>query len=228
MGHGVELEQISAVARAALSRNLTYLSQKRLLKIERSLEQLDRDGIKGDFCEFGVALGGSAIVIASRLAPTRSFHGFDVFEMIPPPGDKDDHLSKARYATIASGQSPGIGGEVYYGYREDLYKQVVRNIVSFGLKVDGNKICLHRGKFENTFDEFLPLSLAFAHIDCDWYESVKFCLERTHQKLSSGGIIIVDDYNDWVGCRRATDEFLARHRNATLLEDRCSAIIRHN
>ena len=45
---------------------------------------------------------------------------YDVFGMIPPPGEKDGADVHQRYATIAGGASKGIGGETYYGYRDDL------------------------------------------------------------------------------------------------------------
>ena len=51
--------------------------------------------------------------------------------------------------------------------------------------------------------------IAFAHVDCDWYVPVRFCLERIAERLSAGGAIVLDDYHDYAGCRRAADEFMA-------------------
>jgi O-methyltransferase len=77
--------------------------------------------VSGDVLEFGVALGGSAIVLAGIAGLAhRRFYGFDVFEMIPAPtSEKDDEKSKQRYNLIASGKSEGIGGDLYYGYRNN-------------------------------------------------------------------------------------------------------------
>ena len=50
--------------------------------------------------------------------------------------------------------------------------------------------------------------IAFAHIDCDWYDPVKLCLARIVPRLSAGAYVVLDDYNDYGGCRRAVDEFL--------------------
>src|SRR5690606_19647485 len=109
-----------------------------------------------DFLEFGVALGGSAIIIASRLDGARRFHGYDVFGMIPPPGPKDDPHSHERYRVIRDGESAGIGGDTYYGYLPNLYDCVLQAFDRFGLTVDGERIVLHRGMFQDTFDPDLP------------------------------------------------------------------------
>ncbi len=53
--------------------------------------------------------------------------------------------------------------------------------------------------------------VALAHIDGDWYESVLTCLVRIGPRLSSRGVMVIDDYFYWSGCRRAVDEFLAEH-----------------
>jgi len=51
-------------------------------------------------------------------------------------------------------------------------------------------------------------NIAILHIDADWYESVKLCLERFYDHIQPGGFVVIDDYSYWDGCKRATDEFL--------------------
>jgi len=46
-------------------RNLTYLSNQRLLQIMNSCKRIEELRIEGDFLEVGCALGGSSILIAS-------------------------------------------------------------------------------------------------------------------------------------------------------------------
>jgi asparagine synthase (glutamine-hydrolysing) len=166
-----------------------------------------RSGVPGCFVECGVALGGSGIIIATLMPEGRAFHGYDVFGMIPPPtSEKDDEKSRARYETIRSGQSRGIGGDQYYGYVEDLYERVIENFARFGQPVDGKRVALYKGFFQDTLHE--SDAIAFAHIDCDWYDPVKLCLDRIVPRLSAGAYVVLDDYNDYGGCRRAVDEFL--------------------
>ena len=201
--------RISSVARRVTRERLTYLSVPRIRNIEQCVRDVNRKEIPGDFLEAGVALGGSAIIMASQMGSGRSFHGFDVFGQIPPPSDADDADAQERYQTIASGQSEGLGGDDYYGYVEDLYERVVNAFRRHGLEVDGSRIALHRGVFEETMEIDRPV--AVAHLDCDWYESVRYCLGQVGPNLSEGGYLIIDDYNSYRGCAKAVDEYLASH-----------------
>jgi O-methyltransferase len=202
--------RLSALARTVKRQHLTYLSDAKLFRLESALRNVCSTRADGAFLEFGVALGGSAILIANAAKRThRPFLGFDVFGLIPPTTSvKDDEESKARYRTIASGNSSGIGGEVYYGYRSDLYNEVVQAFHCHGLIVDGQRISLVKGLFEETWPQVNVRKIAFCHIDCDWYDPVRFCLEHAAPRLSSNGIIVLDDYHDYGGCLQATNEFL--------------------
>ena len=199
---------LSPLARAVRRRNLTYLPPAKLRALERDLKRVRAAKVAGDFLEFGVALGGSAILIASY-AGAAAFHGFDVFAMIPPPGPEDDARSHARFAEISAGRSRGIGGEAYYGYIDNLYERVCRTFEEFGAPVDGRRIQLHRGRFEETLDPDATGPVAFAHIDCDWHAPVRHCLRAIAPRVQPGGRIVLDDYMDYSGCRTAVDEFLA-------------------
>lgn len=201
--------RLSSTARAVRDERLTYLSPAKLLRLEQAMAKAK--DVPGDFLEFGVALGGGSILIATVAKATgHSFAGFDVFATIPPPtSDKDDKKSKERYAIIAEGKSKGIGGDQYYGYRTDLYNDVVGAFGRHGLSVDGTAIRLVKGLFEETWPNHASQQIAFAHLDCDWYDPVKYCLDAVAERLSPGGRIVLDDYNAWGGCRTATDEFIS-------------------
>src|SRR5688572_13192838 len=73
---------LSPISRTVLREGLTYLTPSKLRRIEAALQSVG--DVPGDFAEFGVALGGSAILI-SNAAEGRQFHGFDVFGLIPEP-----------------------------------------------------------------------------------------------------------------------------------------------
>lgn len=219
---------LGEIARSVRLDGLTYLSAEKMERIERNLARVAAEGVPGDFMEFGVALGGSAIVIAERaVADGRVFHGFDVFGMIPEPtSEKDDQKSKDRYGQIASGKSRGLKGDVYYGYRDDLYSEVVASFARYRLPVAPGRIELHKGLFEDTVPGVVSdRPIAFAHIDCDWYDPVAFCLRVVGDRMAKGGIIVLDDYNDYGGCRTAVEEFIASHHEFEL-EIGASAVLR--
>ena len=129
------------------------------------------------------------------------------FGMIPPPSDADGADIHARYQTLVRGESPGIAGDRYYGYEDNLREKVAGILLSFGLDLEAHRIALVEGLFQNTLRLDGPVALA--HIDADWYESVKTCLERIEPHLSRGGVLVIDDYDHWSGCRKAVDEYFA-------------------
>ena len=71
--------KVRAIGREVRDRKLTYLSPKKLRSLLNAVDAVTLGEVPGDFLEFGVALGGSGICLASRLEPGRRYLGFDVF-----------------------------------------------------------------------------------------------------------------------------------------------------
>lgn len=206
---------LSATAKQVRRERLTYLCPDRLRTLERCADEVNTRRVPGQFIECGVALGGSSVVLGARMGPERHLHAYDVFGMIPPPTVEDPPDVHERYAVIKSGASAGISGDPYYGYREDLELHVARTLERYGLTV-GERVSLHKGLFEETLHPNGPVALA--HIDCDWYEPVRVCLQRVGEHLSPGGFIVLDDYADYGGARSATDRFLTGSPEFRLIE----------
>lgn len=188
------------------SKNLTYLSDKKLVSIISTCASIEDSNLSGVFIEAGCALGGSAILIASKKSHERSFRIYDVFGMIPPPTEEDTKDVHERYKTIVEGKSKGINGNKYYGYEDNLYEIVKSNLNFFEIDCNKQSVSLIKGLVQDTMKVDQPV--AFAHIDVDWYEPVMTCLKRIFPNLIIGGSIILDDYHDWGGCKKATDEYL--------------------
>jgi hypothetical protein len=70
-------------------------------------------------------------------------------------------------------------------------------------------IKLIKGLFQDTLHFQEEEKIAFAHIDCDWYDSVKVCIDRITPKMSRGALIVFDDYNSYSGCKLAVDQLIA-------------------
>jgi len=184
--------------------NLTYLSDKKLITILESLKHVNGNEIPGCFVEAGVALGGTLCVISGN-ASGRQVYAYDTFAMIPPPSEEDPLEVHERYNEIQSGKSKGINGDVYYGYRDDLLEFVSHNIETLCGEESLNRTKLLKGLLQDTMD--IRSEVAFAHIDVDWYDPVKHSITHIWPFLSSGGVVIFDDYFDWGGCKQAVDEF---------------------
>jgi len=204
------------------SKKLTYLSDLKLASIIDTCKNIEDSGLPGIFLEAGCALGGSTIVISSLKRHDRPLFVYDVFGMIPPPTKEDTPDVHDRYKTIVAGKSKGIAGEKYYGYEENLYEIVQSNLNSFGINGEEQSVSLIKGLLQDTMEIDQPV--AFAHVDVDWYDPVMTCLKRVFPNLVVGGSIILDDYHDWGGCRKATDEYLREVAGQFVLDDRASSM----
>lgn len=198
-------------------KKLSYLTAKKLLSLAHTCQDIEKRRLNGLFLEAGCALGGSSILMASIKSTQRPLLIYDVFGMIPPPTDKDTQDVHDRYRTISEGKSTGIDGERYYGYEANLYEIVLSNFRDFDIDCEKQNVQLIKGLLQETMTINQPV--AFAHIDVDWYEPVMTCLTRIFPHLIVGGSIILDDYHDWGGCRKAADEYLQTVPGEFLLDD---------
>lgn len=195
-----------AIARVR-EEHLTYLRDEHLRDLASIAVDIEDRELPGVLVEAGTARGGSAIVIAAAKSPERPMKVYDVFGTIPPPTERDGADVHQRYEKIAAGEARGPGGETYYGYRDDLYGEVVESFARLGVPADEHNVDLVQGLFEDTIDLDAPVALA--HLDGDWYESTMTCLTRIAPLLVPGGRIVLDDYYKWSGCRAAVDEYFA-------------------
>ena len=173
----------------------TLLSYKRLSFLYEAAIYLNTEKINGDFVECGSWNGGSGGIIAS-LAGKRKTWLFDSWEGMPNAGEHDIKLKKKN-----------IFGE--RGMAISSFEKA-SNLLFGRLRLDPNNVLLVRGWFEETVLSVVSKinQISLLHLDCDWYESVKFCLENFYTKVISGGYVVIDDYGSWAGCRKAVDEFI--------------------
>ena len=146
--------------------------------------------------------------MASLKDTSRNLFVYDVFDMIPPPTKEDTKDVRDRYETIVGGESQGIGGDTYYGYVENLFDVVQSNFREFGINCDDQNVSFIKGLVQHTMKIDQPVALA--HVDVDWYEPVMTCLQRIVPNLVIGGSVILDDYYDWGGCRKATNAYVRK------------------
>ena len=205
------LWSVPRVVRAVRAESLTYVSEPALCELHGHVAAIEARGAPGILVEAGCARGGSAIVLAAAKHRARPLYVYDVFDMIPPPSAKDGADVHGRYGVIASGRAKGIAGQTYYGYERDLFGVVTENFRRHGIDLAAHNVRLVKGLFEHTMHIGEPVALA--HLDCDWYESVTTCLHRIVPNLVVGGVVVVDDYDRWSGCRAAIDEYFADRRD---------------
>jgi hypothetical protein len=168
-----------------------------------------QEKVPGCFVECGVWRGGSAAImgLASRhCGQMRDLHLFDSFEGLPEPTQKDGEAAIIYSGGRSSGELKSLN-QCKAG-RDEVQKFLLN-----GLRLDRSKIYFHVGWFQNTVpsDASGLGPIALLRLDGDWYESTRICLEHLYPLVSTGGIIILDDYFMWEGCKKATDEFRAKH-----------------
>lgn len=209
MRFGLEEEaDIKAAARKVSTHTMS--SFERLATLWSQVRHLDQTGVPGDLVECGVWKGGSSgmMALAHMRAgtPTRSIHLFDSFEGLPEPDAAVDGAKAVRYSSNhASGKKESIGKCV--GPLEDN-QQLMGEIIQY----PRDHVVYHKGWFENTIPA-LPKTfgpIALLRLDGDWYESTKVCLDHLYDRVAPGGIVVIDDYGHWEGCKKAVDEFFRK------------------
>lgn len=163
-------------------------------------QMIVKDNIPGHVVECGVLDGGTGALMAwaSRDAnPAREIHLFDAWEGLPETTAEDGDVAAAW-----TGQVVGSPARV--------------TAIMKKLGIEQGRVKIHRGWFDQTFPKVTVDPVALAHIDCDFYEPTRLCLEKWYPVLSPGGIMQFDDYSAFSGCRKAVDEFLALHPDVKL------------
>ena len=177
----------------------TQVGLTRLRALAWHAEGICRRRIVGDVVECGVLDGGSAAIMAAFTQKCgKRVHLFDAWEGLPASTLEDGVLARRWVGDIVG--SP---------------RRVIEVMRLLG--VDESRLVTHKGWFKDTFPVAGIPSVALLHIDCDFYEATRDCLERWFPVMSQGGIVQVDDYEDFVGSRTAVDKFLAAHPFIKLL-----------
>ena len=192
----------------------TMTSPEKLFGLVQSVRYVVRHGIPGDIVECGVWRGGSMQAVALTLLEqgetTRRLHLFDTFEGMSAPTELDRRTDGTPAEVLLREHDKdhrvwGVAGieDVTAGMSETGYPS---ELVDY-----------HQGMVEHTIPAQAPDRIAVLRLDTDWYESTAHELEHLWDRLSPGGVLIVDDYGDWDGARLATEEFLARTDEPLLL-----------
>lgn len=167
----------------------------------QSVTYVSQSGIAGDFVECGCFLGGAAIfmgLLCDRLGLDRSIHLFDTFD--GPPLDQEDV----------------VFGQRHTGHKLPPFEQTVRdNIREAG--ADISRYTFTVGRVEQTLPSCAIEDIALLRLDTDFYSPTKAQLEHLYPRLAVGGVLIIDDYGMFDGCRRATDEYFAETGDRPLL-----------
>tara|TARA_Y100000590_G_scaffold318563_1_gene360465 strand:- start:2636 stop:3397 length:762 start_codon:yes stop_codon:yes gene_type:complete len=179
--------------------------------IIQSMKYIKNKKIEGDFVEAGVYKGGNLILLNHYLnlyESEKKIYAYDTFDGMPEENKKVDFDLKNIPVK-----------EIRKKHTEDKWcyaslDEVKKNLYKFDNNFS-DKFKFIKGKVENTLlkNENLPEKISFLRLDTDFYESTKIELQILFPRLSSNGILIIDDYGHWKGARKAVDEYFSNDKN---------------
>jgi O-methyltransferase len=185
-------------------RRHTLSSAARIAALCDGVEYVVRHDVEGDIVECGVWRGGSIMAAALTLLrlddTTRELYLFDTFAGMPEPGAADL-------------RSPYDGYSPHWRWRRKRargWASVPLESVRASIEGTGyppERIHLVAGMVEDTIPARAPETVALLRLDTDWYASTRHELVHLYPRLTTGGVLIVDDYGHYAGARRAVDEY---------------------
>ncbi|TMM31355.1 macrocin O-methyltransferase [Polaribacter aestuariivivens] len=188
----------------------TLTNPERLVSLLRALDYINQNQINGSIVECGVWKGGSIMAGLYKLKnlndESRDIYLYDTFEGMSEPLEIDKSI-RGESATNAFKSQDQVWDRI-----ECLspLEEVVENVNSVGYSSE--KINFIKGKVEDTINKTnAPKEIAILRLDTDWYESTKHELEMLFPKLAKGGVLIIDDYGHWQGCKKAVDEYFSKN-----------------
>lgn len=189
------------------SRAHTMIGIPRLDNLRSCIETVLEDGIEGDFIETGVWRGGACIFMRGILK------AYGVEDRVVWVADSFAGLPEADVAKY-----PKESRATFHEHAELAVslEQVRRNFERYGL-LDG-QVKFLEGWFRDTLPTAPIGRLAILRLDGDLYESTMDALQL-YPKLSPGGFVIVDDYNNVPACNEAIHDYRKQHGIAEPLRE---------
>jgi O-methyltransferase len=187
----------------------TMTSNERMFALYKAVQYIVKADIKGDFVEAGVWRGGSAMIVILALKELgitdRKIYMYDTYEGMSEPSEEDSNISNGAKASLK--YFAMLGKEEKWAYAS--LEEVKTNISRLGYPQEN--LIYVKGKIEETVPEVLSEKIALLRLDTDWYDSTKHELEYMYPNLTAGGVLLIDDYGHWAGCKKAIDEYFTEH-----------------
>ncbi len=132
-------------------------------------------------------------------------YGFDTFEGMPEPKVHD--VTKKNESMLEKYKSLKINDKTS-NWNLTKIKKVKDNYLKNTIK--NNNLILVKGKVEDTLIDKNNIlkEISILKLDTCLYEGTKIELEILFPKVKRGGVIIIDNYYNFKGVKKATDEFL--------------------
>ncbi len=194
---GVNVNDLQAAVHAHFDKNPGYDGLVQAHAHMILANQVLKNKVPGDVVELGVFKGGSSAVLVNvfETCSAKKFWLYDSYEGHP---------------TIDITKNPGMEG--WEGKHVGTLEDAKANVQALNptLNIDDDRIIWKKGFFNETFLQPLPSTIAYLHIDCDWYECVVDSLDTFYDRVAWGGVIIFDDVGYYGFARAGLMEWVCR------------------
>lgn len=198
-----------------LCKPYTITSIERMYALYEACVYIVEHGIPGDIVECGVYRGGSSMLCALTLKMMgdmqRKLYLYDTYAGMPAPSEKDVDLA----GKMAAKTWRKLQRENYSEWMFASLENVTESMLTTGYPKEN--LIFVKGKVEETIPGTAPKNISLLRLDTDWYESTYHELVHLFPRLSTNGVLIVDDYGHWRGAKEATDQYFKEARESILL-----------
>lgn len=189
----------------------TQLHYGGLCQMRDVVWDLNERHTEGAMVELGCGRGGCGAFVASvtrDMHDTRPLWLFDSFEGLSEPRPEDT------VGTIK------VLEKVQKGYLK-VSPESVKEIVSAVAPTELERIHIVEGWFDKTVPKNKSAigPIAILRLDADLYEPTLYGLRELYDQVVSGGYIIIDDYRNWIGARKAVFEFFCERNISPYLQE---------
>jgi O-methyltransferase len=153
------------------------------------LRTIAEKNILGDIAEVGVYKGNTAKLFHYYM-PEKKLHLFDTFQ-----GFTERSVGMEKRKT-------------QFNISKEQFSDTSLDLVKKNIRPQNENISYYVGYFPDTVTKKCEESMfAFVHLDADLYDPIFEGLSFFYPRLNNGGMIVVHDYNAWVGARNAVNDF---------------------
>lgn len=194
------------------ARSPLFTVPTKLMTTYSAVRYVIENDIPGDLVECGVWEGRHPLMMALTLLELgrtdRDIYLYDTFTGMTEPGDFDAKVS----GRLTSEESLVYFNEsAREGYNDWCYcplEKVKENVLSSGYPED--RIHFVEGDVLKTIPNDYHDNIAILRLDTDWYELTRHELIHMYDLITPKGLLILDDYGSWEGCRKAVHEFFEK------------------
>ena len=202
----------------------TMTNLLRINALVQAVQHVVRRNTAGALVECGVWRGGSVLAMLLQLqrmgVTDRDVYLYDNFEGMSQPAAVDTSpfeqpASRTWHNAVNAGRR---AWHEFFKPEIFSFEQVRATILASGYPA--TRLHFVKGDVLETIPAQAPERIALLRLDTDWYESTRHELVHLYPRLSAGGVLLIDDYGHWDGCRKAVDEYFAADGVAPVLLNR--------